>query len=109
MTKATRVHSTPRRTASKIKPSNESTAEKDASTATWAAAYFALESVICDVANMATIAKQAMFDSDGNASKQDKQLAFFSVYHLCDMVADLRRKYYEVNRPRDSPGRKAVT
>jgi hypothetical protein len=40
---------------------------------------------ICDAANMARIATQAMSDADGRASKEGKQLACFAVYHLCDI------------------------
>ena len=52
------------------------------------------EGAICDVTNMAEIAHDSMMDSDGHPTEQQKRLAFFSVYHLCDMIRDLRRKYY---------------
>jgi hypothetical protein len=91
MTKATRVHSTPRRTASKIKPS---TADDAGTLREHATAYSLLEPAICDAANMAAITTQAMCEADGNAGEDEKRLAYFAVYHLCDMVRDLRETYY---------------
>jgi hypothetical protein len=96
MPKANRVHSTPRRTASKI--GGGKAAAKVDHPQKQATAYSRLESAICDAANMAMLAGHAMCDADGGASKEEKNLAFFAVYHLCDMVRSLRETYYELEK-----------
>jgi hypothetical protein len=85
MAKATRVHSTPRRTASKIehppakKPAKVTDAEREA-------LYRALENPVCECARMADIALDAQCS--------EKDYAIFAVGKLCEMVLALREIYY---------------
>jgi hypothetical protein len=85
MAKATRVHSTPRRTASKVqhppakKPAKVTEAER-------AVLYGALENPVCECARMADIALDAQCE--------DKVYAVFAVNKLCEMVLALREIYY---------------
>jgi hypothetical protein len=97
MAKATRVHSTPRRSASKIDPPKPLTSdEKAARYQHLAEAYLRMEAVICDVNNMATLAQDAVMNDVGVcASKDTNSLAHFAVYHLVDMIRDLHKQYLE--------------
>ena len=85
MAQAKRVHSTPRRTASKIqhppakKPVKVTEAER-------AVLYGALENPVCECARMADIALDAQCS--------DKDYAIFAVGKLCEMVLSLREIYY---------------
>jgi hypothetical protein len=89
MTKATRVHSTPRRTASKVqhppakKPAKVTDADRAALNADL---YLALENPACECARMADIALDAQCS--------EKDYAFFAVGKLCEMVLSLREIYY---------------
>jgi hypothetical protein len=44
---------------------------------------------------MSEIVANAMSDADGMANLQQLEGLVFSVCHLCDMVRDLRREYYD--------------
>ena len=44
---------------------------------------------------LSEIVANAMSDADGTASLQQLERLVFSVYHLCDMVRDLRNEYRE--------------
>ena len=85
MTKAKRVHSTPRKTASKSKRANapKSTAAADAERARL---YGSLENPVCECARMAEIAM--------DACSTEADYANFAVGKLCDMVLSLREFYY---------------
>jgi hypothetical protein len=82
MAKATRVYSTP--------PTNMSVRRRDL-----ASDHVLLEGSILDVFHMSEIVANAMSDADGMANLQQLEGLVFSVYHLCDMVRDLRREYYD--------------
>ena len=85
MAKAKRVHSTPRRTASKIKSASikKPTTINDAERGTL---YGALENPVCECARMADIALDAQCS--------DKDYAMFVVSKLCEMGLSLREIYY---------------
>lgn len=85
MAKATRVHSTPRRTASKIQhpPAKKSTKITEAERAVL---YGALENPVCECARMADIALDAQCS--------EKDYAIFAVGKLCEMALSLREIYY---------------
>ena len=58
-----------------------------------AKAYMAIEPFICDVDNMATLTHEAVANCDDfNSSKSP---AIFAVFHLVDMIRDLRKRYHE--------------
>jgi hypothetical protein len=84
MAKATRVHSTPRRTASKIKvkksTKSASAESEEQRNLRHAEAFRDLESPMIKLFCMAEIAGNVATDR-------------ISVYRLCDMVRDLRAKY----------------
>ena len=82
MPKANRVHSTT--------PTNTSVRRRDL-----ASDHVLLEGSILDVFHMSEIVANAMSDADGMANLQQIEGLVFSVYHLCDMVRDLRREYYD--------------
>jgi hypothetical protein len=85
MAKAKRVHSTPRRTASKIqhKPAKKSAKITDADAADL---YGELENPVCECARMADIALDAQCS--------EKDYAIFALGKLCEMVLSLREIYY---------------
>jgi hypothetical protein len=85
MAKAKRVHSTPRKTASKSKRANapKSTLSADAERARL---YGSLENPVCECARMAEIVM------DARAAQAD--YATFAVDKVCDMVLSLREFYY---------------
>jgi hypothetical protein len=82
MTQATSVHSTP--------PTNTSAIKRDR-----AVDHLLLEGSIDEVFHMSEIVANAISDADGTASLQQLERLVFSVYHLCDMVRDLRNEYRE--------------
>src|ERR1700732_3113759 len=82
MTQADRVFSTP--------PTNTSVRRRDR-----ASDHVLLEGSILDVFHMSEIVANAMSDADGMANLQQLEGLVFSVHHLCDMVRDLRREYYD--------------
>jgi hypothetical protein len=104
MAQANRVHSTPRRIASKIDvPSGELVARDKR----LALAYLRIEPFICDINNMAALAHDAVMNQDrASASKDANSLAQFAVFHLIDMIRDLHRRYREDDFDRSE---KAVT
>jgi hypothetical protein len=85
MAKAKRVHSTPRRIASKVqhppakKPAKVTEAER-------AVLYGALENPVCECAHMAEMTLDAHSAGDAYAE--------FAVGKLCEMVLALREIYY---------------
>jgi hypothetical protein len=87
MTKADRVHSTPRRTASKIKP-----LQKAAHT------YRSLESrmteclLMADVA--AIVAHDTLSDSEPRISADQAAAVTFAVYQLTSAVRELHAQYF---------------
>jgi hypothetical protein len=83
MAKADRVHSTPRRTASKSKPLKQRVKSNEAENS---ARYLAIEPLLCDVYRAAEIAHDAVAD--------DKEYASFAVFQLFNMVGDLREMFY---------------
>jgi hypothetical protein len=87
MTKAKRVHSTPRRTASKIRVNKPAEGEEDRQ---HSAAFSDLESPMRDLFCMAKIAREA-------ASKigrgDDNEVAVFAIFQLCDMIVDTHAQY----------------
>jgi hypothetical protein len=94
MTRAATRVTTPRRTASKIKI--DKTINADALKERRAVAYCRMDPLLCDADHMATIATGAMSNADGpQASEKEKNVAYFAVYHLCDMIHDLKRRYEE--------------
>jgi hypothetical protein len=88
MAKATRVHSTPRRTASKIKAkpaeSNEQHNQRHGE------AFRDLEQPIREVYCMAEIAAEAAI---GISPGDKNEIVHFAICRLCEMVRDLRAKY----------------
>jgi hypothetical protein len=98
MAKATRVHSTPRRTASKIKTKpTESNEQRDLR---HSEAFRDLEQPIREVWCLAEMAAEAAV---GIAPGAKNEILHFAVYRLCEMVRDLRTKYLA-----DWPAGKAV-
>jgi hypothetical protein len=91
MAKAKRVHSTPRRTASKSpKP-----ADADRHKAT--KAYGELEPYLCEVVRMGEIASMLF-------ANPDEGLFVFAATHLEEMLLELRRRCYAMDFPRLSAG-----
>jgi hypothetical protein len=86
MAKATRVLSTPRRTASKIKPA------KLSSDGERARAYSELETPIREVFNMSELAFDATMAAGSGKEREERML--FAVFQLCDMVRDLHNMYH---------------
>jgi hypothetical protein len=84
MTQAKRVHSTPRKTASKSKRANAPKSPKSTQSADAERSrlYGSLENPVCECARMAEIAM------DAQAAQAD--YARFAVDKLCDMVLSLR-------------------
>jgi hypothetical protein len=85
MAKAKRVHSTPRKTASKSKPANTRKSTR-AANAELARLHRSLENPVCECARMAEIAMDAHLTQADYAS--------FAINKLCDMVLSLREFYY---------------
>ena len=90
MAKATRVHSTPRRTASKIKP-----VQRPARS--WGHSYRSLESqmteclLMADVA--AIVAHDTLSDSEPRISADQAGAVTFAVYQLTNAVRELHAQY----------------
>jgi hypothetical protein len=85
MAKAKRVHSTPRKTASKSKRANASKSTR-AADAERARLYGSLENPVCECARMAEIAM------DAHSAQAD--YATFATNKRCDIVLSLREFYY---------------
>jgi hypothetical protein len=82
MTQAKRAYSTP--------PINTSAIKRDR-----AVDHLLLEGSIDEVFHMSELVARTMSDADGTASLQQLEGLVFFVYHLCDMVRDLRNEYRE--------------
>jgi hypothetical protein len=87
MAKAKSVHSTPRKTASKIKA--KAVTNPDLRDKHHDKAFRDLERSIHDIYCMAEIAAEVAV---GVHEDQD-EIAHFAIYRLCEMVRDLRTKY----------------
>jgi len=94
MAKATRVHSTPRRTASKIKvkklakpASAESQEQRDQR---HGGAFRDLESPVGEIYCMAEITADVAMNI---TRSPENEIAAFAICHLCEMVRDLHTKY----------------
>ena len=94
MTKADRVLSTPRRTASKIKvkkiAKSASAESEEQRNLRHAEAFRDLENPMLELFCMAEIAGNVAND---RISEDQQEIMHFSVYRLCDMVRDLCAKY----------------
>jgi hypothetical protein len=94
MAKATRVHSTPRRTASKIKvkksAKSASAESEEQRNLRHGKAFRDLENPMLNLFCMAEIAGDVVID---RISEDQQEIMHFAVYRLCDMVRDLRAKY----------------
>src|SRR5271169_217614 len=91
MTKTTRVHSTPRRTASKIqnkKPVKPLESEEQRNLR-YAEAFRDLETPVRHLYLMGEIAA----DIATGMHEDQAELMHFSIYRLCEMVRDFRTKY----------------
>jgi hypothetical protein len=89
MTKANRVHSTPRRTASKIKLNKPAEGEEDRNRS---AAFGDLESPMGDLFCMAKMTREAA----GRITRGDEnEVAVFAIFQLCDMIVELRANYWK--------------
>jgi hypothetical protein len=87
MSKAKRVHSTPRRTASKINVNKPAEGEEERK---HSEAFRDLESPMRELFCMAKIT----MDVAAKITRGDEnEIAVFAVFQLCDMVRDLRAKY----------------
>src|SRR5947209_3686705 len=107
MAKATRVHSTPRRTASKIKPGAPVNAFGNAArNEAFARAFVSLEPDICDLDRMAGLCLHLHDDGTG-----PREYLTLSLVHLVEMAGKFRKKYYAMYyEGRDaSTDRKAVS
>jgi hypothetical protein len=91
MTQADSVHSTPRRTASKIraKKSAKPAESEEQRNLRHGKAFRNLETPIHELYCMAEIAVEV---ATGVHDDQD-EFAHFAIYRLCDMVRDFRAKY----------------
>jgi hypothetical protein len=91
MTKANRVHSTPRKTAPKIKAKNSAkpAESEEQRNLRHGKAFRDLENPMLDLFCMAEIASDVTI----NPSEDQQEIMHFAVYRLCDMVRDLRAKY----------------
>jgi hypothetical protein len=93
MAKATRVHSTPRRTASKIKAKKlakpASVESEEQRNLRHAKAFRDLELSINNVYCMSEMAAEAA----GSMHKDRKEILGCAVYRLCEMTRGLRAKY----------------
>src|ERR1700733_9397401 len=83
------------------------------STPKFSAAFFRLEAQICDLAEMARIAVERVYQAvgelkivDGKTTEApdeaDITSAMFAVGHLADMIKELRAEYYEPFKARSS-------
>jgi hypothetical protein len=93
MTQANRVHSTPRRTASKIKVKKStkpaSAESEEQRNLRHGKAFRDLEAPMLELYCMAEISAEV---ATGVREDQD-ELAHFAIYRVCEMVCDLRAKY----------------
>ena len=93
MTQANRVHSTPRRTASKIKVKKStkpvSAESEEQRNLRHGKAFRDLETPMLELYCMAEISADVV---TGVHEDQD-ELAHFAIYRVCEMVRDLRAKY----------------
>jgi hypothetical protein len=85
MAKAKRVHSTPRRTASKIKADHPEQRDLD-----HAEAFRDLEGLIGSLFCMAEIAADI---ANGTTTKERIEMTHFAVFRLRDMIRDLHAEY----------------
>jgi hypothetical protein len=90
MTQATRVHSTPRRTASKIKPLQKAARSRGHG-------YRSLESQMTECLLMAEVAAivahNTLSDSEPRISADQAAAVTFAVYQLTNAVRDLHSQY----------------
>jgi hypothetical protein len=93
MAKANRVHSTPRRTASKIKvkkiAKSASAESEEQRNLRHGKAFRDLETPMFELYCMAEISAEV---ATGVREDQD-ELSHFAIYRICEMVRDLRAKY----------------
>ncbi len=98
MTKADSVHSTPRRTASKIKPTAPYNAIADAArNKALAKAFVSLEPGICDLDRMARFCLR--LSDDGTEAEEFLTLC---LERLEEMAGEFRKQYYAMYGRRDS-------
>ena len=95
MAKATKPSSTARRTAPKIEaPKILPQSERAEIYRRHSQAYLHMEPMICDIDNMATLAHDAVLNSDvSDSSRETNSLAHFAVFHLVDMIRDFHRRF----------------
>jgi hypothetical protein len=91
MAKAKRVHSTPRRTASKIKATKPAESEQERNLR-HSEALRDLEAPVRELFCMSEITQDAAGALTGSHGDQD-EIVFFAIQQLCKMVRDLRAKY----------------
>jgi hypothetical protein len=87
MTQANRVHSTPRRTAPKIKVNKPAEGEEDRK---HSAAFSDLESPVGDLFCMAEITRNV---AGGITRGPENEIAAYAIFRLCDMIVDLHANY----------------
>ena len=91
MAKATRVLSTPRRTASKIKATKsvKPAESEEQRNLRHGNAFRDLEGAMLDLYCMAEIAAEAVT----GMHEEKEEISHFAIYRLCEMVRELRAKY----------------
>jgi hypothetical protein len=103
MPKAKRVHSTPRRTAPKIKPTGPASAFDDASrNEALARAFVSLEPDICDLDRMARLCLH--LDDEENA----EEFLTLCLLRLKGMAGEFKRQYYAMHGASKAINSKAV-
>ena len=99
MTKANRVLSTPRRTASKIKPTGPASAFDDASrNEALARAFVSLEPDICNLDRMTRL---CLHLSDDVGEDLEEYLSL-CLERMAEMAIEFRKQYYAMYRGRNS-------
>jgi hypothetical protein len=91
MAKATRVHSTPRKTASKIqhKKRAKSPESEEQRNLRHAEAFRDLEGPVLELYLMGEITSE----TPNGMHEDQRELMHFSIYRLCEMIREFRAKY----------------